>query len=61
MIPILGSLLSTKAYVICPERFKVSHNSGQIFPKIKILGKNTLRPPKIVVTNIEFLHLVFFM
>jgi hypothetical protein len=24
-------------------------------------GKNTLRPPKIVITNIAFLHLVFYI
>jgi hypothetical protein len=57
MIPILSSLLFIKAYVICPKRFKVSHHNGQNFPKIKILGKSTLCPPKILVTNIAFLHL----
>jgi len=59
MIPILGFLLSIKTYVICPKKFKVFDSNGQIFPKIKILGKNTLCPQKIVITNIAFLHLIF--
>jgi hypothetical protein len=38
MIPISGFLLSTKTYVICPKKFKVSHTNGPKFSKIKILA-----------------------
>jgi hypothetical protein len=37
MIPISGFLLATKAYVICPQKFKVSHTNGPKISKIKIL------------------------
>jgi hypothetical protein len=38
----------------------IMHADGRTIVKHLGLGKNTLRPPQIVITNIAFLPLVFF-
>ncbi len=57
MISISGFLLSTRAYVICPQKFKVSHSNGQNSPKsnlqlfLRLFLKNFSQGPELIQSH----------